>query len=138
MKILLDTNIIIDILAKREPFLADSARILRMSEEGQIDAFITANSVTDIIYILRKYIQDRAVLKFTVQSLLSIVDVVDVLKSDILKAFELDFKDFEDALQVRCAKRIKADYIITRNLPDFIQSPIPALPPEEFLQNFEE
>jgi predicted nucleic acid-binding protein len=133
---LIDTNIIIDVLAKREPFLTDSARILRLSEEKEIESFITANSVTDIIYILRKYLPEQAVLKFTVQSLLTIIDVADVLKTDILKAFELDFNDFEDALQARCAKRIKADYIITHNPSDFDQSPIPALTPEEFLRNF--
>jgi predicted nucleic acid-binding protein len=137
MKVLIDTNIIIDVLAKREPFLTDSAQILRLSEGEQVDAFITANSVTDIIYILRKHISDQDILKFTVQNLFAIIDVVDVLKVDILKAFELNFKDFEDALQARCAKRIKADYIITRNPSDFKQSSVPALTPAEFLSNYQ-
>lgn len=136
MKALIDTNIIIDVLAKREPFLAASAQILRLSETGKIRAFITASSVTDIVYILRRYIADKSILARTMQNLLSIVDVVDTLKSDIQKAFELDFNDYEDALQARCAKRIKADYIITRNPTDFAGSPVPSLTPEAFLREF--
>ncbi|MGE5582141.1 MAG: PIN domain-containing protein [Bacillota bacterium] len=137
MKVLIDTNIIIDVLAKREPFHATSAQILRLSETGRITAFISANSVTDIVYILRKYIPDKTVLTSIIQNLLSIVDVADILKTDILRAFELDFTDYEDALQARCAKRIKANYIITRNPPDFANSPVPALTPESFLKELD-
>lgn len=136
MKVLIDTNIIIDVLAKREPFLEASAQILRLSETGKITAFISANSVTDIVYILRKYIADKSVLISTVQNLLRIVDIADVLKADILRAFELKFSDYEDALQARCAKRIKAKCIITRNLSDFVNSPVPAFTPEAFLKEF--
>ena len=137
MKVLIDTNVIIDVLAKREPFHETSAQILRLSETGEIAAFISANSVTDIVYILRKYILDKSVLIFTVQNLLSIVDVADILKTDILRAFELDFTDYEDALQARCAKRIKADCIITRNPSDYANSPVPALTPESFLKDLQ-
>jgi predicted nucleic acid-binding protein len=133
-KVLIDTNVIIDVLAKREPFFDYSAQILRLSEAGDIAAFVSANSVTDIFYILRKYIQNTSVLAFTMQNLLSIVDVADILKADIQRAFDLEFTDYEDALQARCAKRIKADYIITRNPTDFANSPVPALTPETFLE----
>lgn len=137
MKVLIDTNVIIDVLAKREPFLSASAQILRFSETMKIAGFISANSVTDIVYILRKYIPDNSSLNLTIQNLLSIVDVADILKSDILRAFELNFSDYEDALQARCAKRIKANYIITRNPSDFINSPVPTLSPESFLKEFD-
>ncbi|NLW46584.1 MAG: PIN domain-containing protein [Firmicutes bacterium] len=137
MKVLIDTNVIIDVLAKREPFLSASAQILRLSETMKIAGFILANSVTDIVYILRKYIPDNSSLNLTIQNLLSIVDVADILKSDILRAFELNFSDYEDALQARCAKRIKANYIITRNPSDFINSPVPTLSPESFLKEFD-
>lgn len=137
MKVLIDTNIIIDVLAKREPFHVISAQILRLSETGQIEAFISANTVTDIVYILRKYILDKSVLTITIQNLLSIVDVADILKTDILRAFELDFNDYEDALQARCAKRIKANCIITRNPSGFANSPVSALTPEAFLKELD-
>jgi predicted nucleic acid-binding protein len=136
MKVLIDTNVIIDVLAKREPFHETSAQILRLSETGKLTAFISASSVTDIVYILRKYVRDKSVLALTVQNLLSIVDVADILKTDIFKAFELNFTDYEDALQARCAKRLKANFIITRNPADFVNSPVPALTPEAFLKEF--
>jgi predicted nucleic acid-binding protein len=136
MKILIDTNVIIDVLAKREPFQAMSAQILRLSETGKVMAFISANSVTDIVYILRKYIVDKSVLTLTIQNLLSIVDVADILKTDIFRAFELNFTDYEDALQARCAKRLKANFIVTRNPADFVNSSVPALTPEAFLKEF--
>jgi predicted nucleic acid-binding protein len=137
VKVLIDTNIIIDVLAKRDPFHEMSAQILRLSETGKIKALISANSVTDIVYILRKYILDKSILTLTVQNLLSIIEVADTLKTDILRAFGLDFTDYEDALQARCAKRIKANYIITRNPSDFANSPVPALSPETFLKEFD-
>lgn len=137
MKVLIDTNVIIDVLAKREPFHKASAQILRLSETGKITAFISASSVTDVVYILRKYIPDKSALTLTVQNLLSIVDVADILKTDILRAFEANFSDYEDALQARCAKRIKANWIITRDPADFVNSPVPALTPESFLKKLD-
>ncbi|MDA8234489.1 MAG: PIN domain-containing protein [Clostridia bacterium] len=118
MKILIDTNIILDVLAKRKPFYKSSANILRLSETEAVSGFITANSVTDIFFILRKHFTDKKELNDIMQKLLLIVDIADTLKSDIMQAFELEFNDYEDALQARCAKRIKAEYIITRNQTD--------------------
>ncbi|MDH7579139.1 MAG: PIN domain-containing protein [Bacillota bacterium] len=133
MKILIDTNVLLDVLAKREPFYAASAQVLRLSESGELSAFITANTVTDIVYIIGKHISDKSALHETVKRVLGIVDVANVLKSDVLKAFELGFADYEDALLARCAKRIKADYIVTRNTKDFEDSPVAAITPEDFL-----
>jgi predicted nucleic acid-binding protein len=133
MKILIDTNIILDVLAKRKPFFKSSATILRLSERQEISCFVTANSITDIFFILRKHFTDRQHLKDIIQKLLLIVDVADTLKSDIIQAFELDFTDYEDALQARCAKRIKAEYIVTRNSTDYKNSPVPAITPDDFL-----
>jgi len=133
MKVLIDTNIVIDVLAKREPFHETSAQILRLSETGEIAAFISASSITDIVYILRKYI-NQSILTSTVQNLLNIIGVADILKTDIVKAFELNFTDYGDALQARCAKRIKADFIVTRNPGNFANSPVPALTPEALLE----
>lgn len=133
MKILIDTNIILDILMKREPFFESSAKILKLSENNIIDAFISANSVTDIYYILKKYMPDKAVLKGTVIKLLSILNIAGITKKHISHAFELDFNDFEDALQSACAKSLNADYIVSRNINDFKNSSIPAITPDVFL-----
>ena len=99
----------------------------------ELSAYITANTVTDIFYVVRKHIKDKEALRETMQRMSTVVDVADVLKSDILKAFELDITDYEDALLARCAKRLKADYIITRNTRDFRNSPVTPIEPSDFL-----
>lgn len=133
MRVLLDTNVLIDVLAKREPFYRDALMVLKYSEMGRITGIITASCVTDIMYILRKYLQAPQLRK-SVQSLVSILDVCDVTKEDILQAFALEMADYEDALQAQCASKSDTQYVITRNTKDFINSPINAIEPEKFLE----
>jgi predicted nucleic acid-binding protein len=132
MRILLDTNIVVDIISKREGY-EDSLKTLKYCEIKRADGFVSAQTVTDLIYILRKYIAPENA-RSAVRTLLAVVDVADVLKSDISTAFASEMKDFEDAVQASCAARIKADYIVTRNIKDFDKSPIPALLPSEMLE----
>lgn len=132
MRVLLDTNVIIDVLAKREPFYRDALMVLRYSEMGKITGIITASCVTDIMYILRKYLQTPQLRK-SVQSLVSILDVCDVTKEDILQAFAFEMADYEDALQAQCASKSDTQYVITRNTKDFANSPIKAIEPHKFL-----
>lgn len=132
MRVLLDTNVIIDVLAKREPFYRDALMVLRYSEMGKITGIITASCVTDIMYILRKYLHTPQLRK-SVQSLVSILNVCDVTKEDILQAFALEMADYEDALQAQCASKSDTQYVITRNTKDFANSPIKAIEPHKFL-----
>jgi predicted nucleic acid-binding protein len=71
-----------------------------------------------------------------VQKLLTTVRLVDVLATDVTEAFNLAIDDFEDALFAQCAKRVRADYIVTRNTKDFVDSPIPSMEPDDFLNKF--
>jgi len=97
------------------------------------EGFLTASSVTDIYYIMRKVTgREKALIK--IRPLLEILDVVSVGKSEILKAMELDIPDFEDALAAVCAERIKADYIVTRNTKDFKNSSVKAIAPKDLVQ----
>jgi predicted nucleic acid-binding protein len=132
MRVLLDTNIIVDIISKRSGY-EDSLQIFKYCELGVIEGFVSATTVTDVMYILRKHIAPSDV-RDAVQTLLLIVDVASVLKSDISSAFLSEMKDFEDAVQSSCAVRIKADYIITHNLTDFVKSTIAAIPPCKALE----
>ena len=127
MKIMLDTNIVVDILSRREGY-EDSLQLLKYCELGRIDSFVSAITVTDVMYILRKSISPDLV-RDTVQTLLLIVDVAHILKSDIKSAFISGMKDYEDAVQASCAERMKADYIVTHNLKDFAASSVPAISP---------
>ena len=135
MKILIDTNIIIDYLADRTPFADDAERVLELCGSGDIEGFLTASTVTDIYYVIRKVCGREKTLE-AIRTLCSILDIANVGKADILGAMELDITDYEDALTAQCAKRIKADCIVTRNSTDFMNSPVPAKEPAAFLEQF--
>ena len=134
MKILLDTNIIIDVISKRDGY-EDSLQILRLCELKRLEGYVSAVTVTDIMYILRKHLS-QAQLRASIGTLLTIVALVSVGKTDINRALASVMTDFEDAVQAACAKRINADYIVTRNLKDFEQSPVNAISPTELSNKF--
>ena len=132
MRVLLDTNIIVDILSKRDGY-EDSLRILHYCETEKLYGCVSTTTITDIMYILRKHTSPEQ-LRNAVQTLLTIVNTVGVTKSDITRAFSCGMKDFEDAVQAACAKRVKAEYIVTRNLRDFQESPVQAISPSNLLK----
>jgi predicted nucleic acid-binding protein len=132
MRLLLDTNIVIDVLSKREGY-ADSLAVLRYCEIGRAEGYVSATTVTDVMYIMRKRVGPGA-LREAVRTLLTIVDVAGVLKGDIHAAFSGAMTDFEDAVQASCAARMKADCIVTRNIKDFEQSPVSAALPQDILK----
>ena len=132
MKLLIDTDVIIDYLIDRAPFAAYSERIIEACIDGEAEGILTANAATDIYYIVRKIIgREKALQKLGV--LLEVLDVASVGKNDLLRAMELDMTDFEDALASVCAKRINADYIVTRNIKDYSKSSVAAITPKSFL-----
>ena len=132
MKILIDTNIIVDVLADREGFAEPASRIFKLCEVGQVEGCIYALSIANIAYILRKEL-DRGQIAEVIAKLDSIFTIADMKAEDLKKAAVLPMDDYEDALQSVCASRLKADYIVTRNLKDFKNSKVPAVAPSEFL-----
>lgn len=133
MKIMCDTNIIIDVLLEREPFIENSYKVLKLCEEHKIEGFVSASSVTDIYYLVRKYTHSMELAYRAVGKLLEIVKVCAVTNNDVLIAFQKKAKDFEDCLVATCAKSIHCDYIVTRNKKDFEGLGIPAITPTELL-----
>ena len=136
MNIVFDTNVIIDIVARREPFAEHSIAVMRMAEQKIFTAAMTANTVTDVYYILQKYLANREVVAGAVRNLLSVLDVLDVTRKRCLDAFRLPVVDYEDALLVECARQWEAVCILTRNTRDFANSPVQAVSPEEFLKKY--
>jgi len=128
MKVLIDTNVIIDYLADRSPFADDAFRVLSLCESGRVTGVVTANAITDIYYVVRKVAGRDKTLE-AIRTLCAILDIVDVGKSDVQSAMDLSMPDYEDALAAQCAKRVKADYIVTRNVDDYVSSPVSALEP---------
>ena len=134
MKAIIDTNILIDVLAFRQPFEEKAKLILKKCYDKEVEGFVTAHSITNIFYILRKTysVEDR---KLLLQNLCNLLEVVEINQNFILSSLaDRTFDDIEDFLQLECAKKINADYIITRNAEDFPNSPVPAITPTEFLK----
>lgn len=136
MKVLIDTNIVLDVLLRRADFFDASYNVLKLSTLDKTAIFVTANAITDIYYILRRANKDTEKSKEAIIQLLELVSIADVIASDIMNALPSKVTDFEDALAGVIAKRIKADYIITRNTKDFNNSPVPAIDPKDFLHQF--
>jgi predicted nucleic acid-binding protein len=133
MVVLVDTNIILDCLTLREPFTSESAQILQICGEGKITGCIAAHSIANSFYILRKMFTpaDR---KGLFLALCEFMEIVNVEQSHILNALQNEkFDDFEDCVQLECAKTVGAEYIVTRNPADYINSDIPAIFPCELL-----
>lgn len=136
MLVLIDTNIILDILEKREPFYESSNDILSLCASKKIRGCIALHTVSNIFYILRKNYsaEDRRRL---ILGILKFLQVANVSHENVRHALERnDFPDFEDCLQDECAIQNYADYIITRNTGDFSNSNIPAITPSDFLLTF--
>jgi len=135
VKIVLDTNVVIDYLANRMPWADDSEKILHMVAQGEADAAITANTVSDLAYLLRKQL-DAGSFRTVLMGLLEVVGIVEVNYQNCIGAFDFQMPDYEDALLAHCAKSWGADYIVTRNQKDFIHSPVPAVTPQEFIEKY--
>ena len=136
MKVLIDTNIILDVLCNRKEFIEDSLRVFKYCETNRISGSISALSIPNIVYIMRKELDNNRI-KEILTTLTSIFTVVDLRQTDLMKAADLDFDDYEDAVQSICASKEKASYIVTRNIKDFKNSSVPAIKPSELLAEIE-
>lgn len=133
MKILFDTNVYIDILANRKDFAAFAKDAFKKAVNKNYGIYITTTSVTDIMYVLRKYFGNAELQRATVGNFISTLRLARVHKKDFDFAFSGTMADFEDAVQAACAKRYHLDLIVTRNIKDFANSPVKALTPQEFI-----
>ena len=132
MRLLIDGNIILDVLQNREPHVVDSAKIWKLCETDQAEGYVSALTFSNLVYIMRKDLSPEKINE-VFKSLGLIFQFTDLTVSDLTKATEQQWDDFEDALQAATAERIHADNIITRNVKDFKQSKIVAFTPTEFL-----
>jgi predicted nucleic acid-binding protein len=138
MKVLIDTNVIIDILEQREGFFRDSYRLIQLAAQGRLEVFMSAGAVTDVYYIISRSLHDTGKAREKIIALTVLIGLCDTTAGDIHTALALDINDFEDAVIASAAKRERADYIVTRNENDFTNSPVPAISPARFLRQFAE
>lgn len=135
MKLLLDTNVMLDLLSRREPFVKDAATIVSLADMGEITLAVSALSFSTTDYFLKKILSPSKSIenlrKFrTISEVIALDDVV------IDKSLNSNFKDFEDGLQYYSALKAKCNVIITRNAKDFGSSEISVLTPGEFLATY--
>lgn len=136
MKLVFDTNVIVDVLARRPPFVDASKNAMATAAREGVLGAMTANTATGVFYLLRKHQPDRKALKITLIGLMDYLEVLDTTGELCRRAIRSAMTDFEDALLVESAKQWSADYIVTRNVRDFAASPIPALTPGELIGRF--
>lgn len=130
--VFLDTNILLDFLLRREG--VDNAKeILKQGYQGKIDLYVSSLSFSNIAYIVRKQFKGEALYKM-LTTIREMVSIVSVDESIIDNAINSQAPDFEDAIQYFSAKDIKADYIVTNNIKDFLFSNIKVLTSKEFVQ----
>jgi predicted nucleic acid-binding protein len=132
MKVFVDTNVLLDVLAKREPFYSDSARVWSLAERGKIEGLVSVISFNNVYYIVRK----MASRKSADRALYLMRDVFTPVPLDtqiLNQAIDSDFGDFEDAIQFHSAIRSDASYLVTRDISHFPTSDFSILAPAEFL-----
>ncbi len=132
MKVLIDTNIILDVLCNRKEFVDDSIKVFKLCEVKKIIGYISALSIPNIVYIMRKELDSEKV-KEILEKLSLIFEIVDLKTENLKRASSINFKDYEDAIQSVQATRIKANYIITRNIKDYNNSKVTAIKPSELI-----
>lgn len=114
MKILLDTNVVLDAIAEREPFKGAAQRIILLVADNVVEGCITANCLTDIYYIARKTLSDN-VAREALRNLFELFSIVDLRGADCEAALDIAMDDYEDAVAVVCARKAGVDYVITRD-----------------------
>lgn len=132
MKLLIDANILLDVLQNRMEFAEVSSMIWKLCETERATGYVSTLTFANLVYIMRKELSPGKIEK-VFQKLKLIFEFVDFNASDLAKAVELNWNDFEDALQSVTAERVHADYIITRNVRDFSKSKVIAFTPSELL-----
>ena len=130
--ILIDLNILLDVLQKREPFYEASAGILAAVETGHIRGYMAAHSFTTLFYLVQKD-KSAAQARATITNLLQFIQVAPVDQGTLEQALNLDYGDFEDAVQMIAAVRCKVDCLVTRNGKDYQPALLPVVKPVDFL-----
>ena len=134
MKLLIDTNVVLDVLLRREPFFRTAAEVLNLTQRDDVREYVSASAITDIYYIANKQLKDRAAVRDLLERLLKIVSVAAVSEQEIRNALNLTWADFEDSVQYSVALLNEMDGIVTRNPDDYQEANMRIWLPEQTLE----
>ena len=136
MKLLIDTNVVLDVLLRREPFFRTAAEVLNLTQRDEVREYVCASTITDIYYIANKQMKDCDAVRDLLKRLLMVVSVVAVSEREIQNALNLAWGDFEDSVQYSVALLNEMDGIVTRNPSDYQEANMRIWLPEQALELF--
>ncbi|MEY8591756.1 PIN domain-containing protein [Butyricimonas hominis] len=136
-KVFIDTNVMVDLLAKREPFYDTAKQLFSLVDLGKCSAVVAAISFSTTAYLLERKLSYEEIY-LVLRQFSSIVEIASIDERTVRKSLSVTsrFRDIEDAMQHYAAVQSGCDIIITRNVKDFVQSDLPVFSPEEFLKGF--
>ncbi|HET6884007.1 MAG TPA: PIN domain-containing protein [Pirellulales bacterium] len=133
MRVLLDTNVVLDVLLQRAEWLADAERVWQASADGRLTACITASTITDIYYVSRRLVgQQKA--RDAIRACLDTLSVLSVDHATLTAAFARNGTDFEDDVQMASAQFHGLDAIVTRDAGGFSGSAVTVISPKELIE----
>ncbi len=132
MRVLIDTNVVLDVLLDRDPFANAAARIFAQVEESRIEGVLCATTLTTVDYLLGQALPKHKA-RAALQQLLNLFEIAPVNRPVLEQALISDITDYEDAVLEQSARLVSADIITTRNLKDFKKSSVPAMDPPQLL-----
>lgn len=138
MRVLIDTNILLDFLLQRELFFQDAERLFQSIDSGEVIGYATATTLTDIFYIARRHTGSIEQARQAVSETLTAMEICPVNRKVLEVAFSSGWADYEDAIQVACAVAQGLDAILTRDNQGFLNSSVPVLSVQECLYRLEE
>jgi len=132
MKVLVDTNVVLDVLLARQPFVKHASQVFALIEKSVIEGYLCATTVTTIDYLLSQSLPNKEASK-SIERILDLFEVAPVNRAILEQALRSEIDDFEDAVLEQSAKLVDARVIVTRNLKDFRKAEVTALDPAELL-----
>lgn len=133
-KIFVDSDVIIDFFTDREPYVNPASKIFELNEQGIVQIYISAVSLNNIYYLIRKYLGHKKSIQI-IEELVEITEIVGTTKKEIVQALTNGFKDFEDSIQYSSAMAVDGiESILTRNTKDYENSIISVFTPENYLK----
>jgi predicted nucleic acid-binding protein len=134
VRVLVDTNVVLDFLLQREPFSQDAELLFQAIDVGEIIGYVTATTLTDIFYISRRHTRSVEQARQAVSEILTAMMICPIDRAVLESAFNSGLPDFEDAVQIFSAVVQGLEAIVTRDAQGFLSSPIPMLSIQELLQ----
>ena len=136
-KLFVDSDVVIDFLTNREAYANPASELFELNELGKVEIFLSAVSINNIYYIVRKFLGHKKTLE-VIETLTEMTEIIGTTKTEIVQALKNNFPDFEDSIQYSSALTIKdLDAIIPRNLKDFRNSSIAVMTPLNFINMIE-